>query len=92
MSFEVRITQAAWADAERIYEWIRVEKQAPLSAHRWFNRWVERVRKLETFPAGRGLAPENGEVPGVEIHQQLFGEFRIRTSQAAWPPALKEHR
>jgi len=44
MSFEVRITQAAWADAQRVFEWIRDEKHAPLTAERWFNGWLKRLR------------------------------------------------
>jgi plasmid stabilization system protein ParE len=75
MSFEVRITQAAWANAESIYEWIR-DQGAPRNAHRWFNTWLRHVRKLEVFPDGRTLAPENGAVPGVEVHHQIFGTHR----------------
>lgn len=76
MSFEVRITQAAWADAQRVFEWIRDEKHAPLTAERWFNGWLKRLRSLETFPEGRSSAPENVLVSGLELHQQLFGFFR----------------
>lgn len=75
MSFEVRITQAAWADAEAIYAWIH-ESGAPMNAHRWFNAWLERVRGLDTFPEGRSRAPEDTSFPSVEIFQQLFGSFR----------------
>jgi plasmid stabilization system protein ParE len=75
MSFEVRITQAAWVDAEQIYEWIR-DSGYPLNAQRWFNAWLERVRSLETFPAGRSRAPEDGSISEVEVYQQLFGAFR----------------
>lgn len=76
MSFEIRITKAAWADVERIYAWIRDEKRAPRAADRWFNGWIAKLRSLATFPEGRALAPENGAVPGLAVRQQLFGAFR----------------
>lgn len=75
MRYDVRITQAAWADVEAIYAWMEQEG-APLAAGRWFNGWLEELQNLRALAEGRPLAPENGGIPGVEIHQQLYGDFR----------------
>ena len=74
MTYEVRITQQAEAEAELTYQWIA--KESPETAVAWFNGLVEAVESLETLPERCPLAPESSDVQR-DIRQLIYGKFRI---------------
>jgi plasmid stabilization system protein ParE len=48
MAYAVRLTPRAAGDAERIY--CRVVQDAPLKGQEWYNRLIDALYSLETFP------------------------------------------
>ena len=48
MAYAVRLTPRAAGDAERIYR--RVVEEAPLKGQEWYNRLIDTLYSLETFP------------------------------------------
>lgn len=49
-SYEVKITDEALADMEKIYEYIAFELLAPENAMRQYNRIADAILKLGSFP------------------------------------------
>lgn len=76
MRFEVRPTEPALEDVNRIRRWI-AEQGSPLNAERWVERFLKRLKSLEQRPMRCRLAPESEAIEEAEVRQLLFGRFRI---------------
>jgi plasmid stabilization system protein ParE len=73
MAFEVRVSAAADAEADAIYEWLA--QRAPQGAVRWYNGLLDAIESLADFPRRCSLAPED-EHFDEEIRQLLYGKRR----------------
>jgi|SRR6516165_9596423 plasmid stabilization system protein ParE len=73
MTFAVRYTARAWAEAEAAFEWIY--ERSPTAAKRWYKGLMSAIDTLEKNPARFSLAPEDEWYPG-ELRQLLFGKRR----------------
>jgi len=71
----VIITPSAERDIEEAYLWI-AERDAD-AAVRWFNRLLDVVERLETFPERCPLAPESAQL-GMETRQILHGKRQYK--------------
>ena len=69
--YRVIITPSAERDIEQAYLWIAERDED--AAARWFNRLLDVVNTLETFPERCPVAPESVML-GVEIRQILHGK------------------
>jgi len=70
MAFRVELSTEALNDAERLYD--RVTRAAPLHGPLWFNRLLDAIDSLRTFPQRCAYVPESGRFP-FEARQLLFG-------------------
>jgi plasmid stabilization system protein ParE len=68
--FEVIILPAAEGDIDRAYAWL-AEQDAD-AATRWYNRLLEVIFSLDTFPERCPLAPEN-KILKAEIREIFHG-------------------
>ena len=84
MTYEVKVTQQAEAEAELAYQWLA--KESPEKAVAWFNGLVEAVEALEALPERCPLAPESSVVQR-DIRQLLEIEtlVALRRRRAARP-------
>jgi plasmid stabilization system protein ParE len=71
MKYRVEITDTAWMELQEAYDWLA--HRAPIAADRWKSGLLEAIRKLETFPAARSVAPETAYF-GREVRQLLYGK------------------
>jgi plasmid stabilization system protein ParE len=71
MIYEVVIQPRALRDLEESQSW--AAKHAPMTARRWFNRYIDRLQTLSRHPQRRGLAAEACKTKR-EIRQLLFGK------------------
>lgn len=74
MRFNIEITARAEVEIEQAYRWIY--QDAPSRAAAWRRKLLERTDSLNSFPERCPLAPEAATF-GQEIHQLLFGVYRI---------------
>lgn len=75
MTYRVRITPTALADAEGFYVWIR--ENSPVYAAQWFNGLFSVIDTLTTMPERCPVAPE-AEIVGQEIRCLLYRKrYRI---------------
>jgi plasmid stabilization system protein ParE len=56
MTYRVKLTPTALADAENFYLWIR--EDSPINAASWFNGLLELVETLSSMPERCPVAPE----------------------------------
>jgi plasmid stabilization system protein ParE len=66
----VIISEPAERDIEAAYRWL--VQRDPLAAIRWYNRLLEVICSLDTFPERCPLAPENKYLKS-EVRQVLHG-------------------
>jgi plasmid stabilization system protein ParE len=71
MIYEVVIQPRALRDLEQSQAW--AAKHAPMTARRWFNRFIDRLQTLSYHPQRCGLAAE-AHKSKREIRQLLFGK------------------
>ena len=64
------ISEPAERDIEAAYRWL--VQRDPLAAIRWYNRLLEVICSLDTFPERCPLAPENKYLKS-EVRQVLHG-------------------
>jgi len=69
MSYRVVLLAAAQREILAIYAWL--SERSPQGAGRWYNRFTEALKTLETAPLSCGFAPENGSVKH-ELRQIVF--------------------
>ncbi|MBI3653272.1 MAG: type II toxin-antitoxin system RelE/ParE family toxin [Acidobacteria bacterium] len=74
MIYEVEITEQASHEAEEALRWMT--RHFPQVAPDWFERLVEFVNSLATFPNRCDLAPES-QAFKQKIRQLLFEHYRI---------------
>jgi len=74
MEFRVDVTQQAFDDIDGIFAYIA--DRSPQNAVRWRDQILEKMQSLSYHPYRHGLAPEAQRV-GVEVHQKMFGVYRI---------------
>ena len=79
MSFRVELTEAAFADLDRLT--MSLVERSPENADRLTARFFETLPRLESFPLGCGLAHESPEFP-EEIRQLLFSIRKGRVYRA----------
>ena len=70
MEYRVRLTPRAADDIGRIYR--RITQAAPLAGQKWFNRLVDKVYSLVTFPE-RCRVVESISRPNRMVRELLFG-------------------
>lgn len=70
MKYSVIFQPRALRDLAEQYEF--VARESPQTAARWFNRFVNAIEGLSTFPERCSVAPES-RIAGREIRQLLFG-------------------
>lgn len=73
MSFEVRISARAFADADEALT--RIAQHAPMTGARWYAALFDKVQTLEDSPQRCPLAAE-AENLGIELRELLFGKRR----------------
>jgi plasmid stabilization system protein ParE len=71
MIYEVVIQPRALRDLEESQSW--AAKHAPMTARRWFNRFIDKLQTLSRHPQRCGLAAE-AHKSKREIRQILFGK------------------
>lgn len=71
MAYSVHITEKALADTDQITEWIKA--RSPESASAWFDRLMDAILSLDTFPTRCPLISESA-VLRREVRQQLIGQ------------------
>lgn len=71
MTYEVRITDTAWAELRQGFRWLA--EQSPRAADRWRTSLLAAVDTLESHPERCSLAPEDEWYPG-ELRQLLHGK------------------
>jgi plasmid stabilization system protein ParE len=75
MTYRVRITPTALADAEKFYLWIA--QNSPVQAANWFNGLFGAIDTLAFMPRRCPVAPEQ-EIIGYEIRCLLYKKsYRI---------------
>ncbi len=74
MAFRVDVTEQAFQDIDAIFAYIA--DSSPQNAVRWRDQVLEKMQSLFYHPLRHGLAPEAQSV-GVEVHQKMFGVYRI---------------
>lgn len=75
MTYRVRITPTALADAEGFYVWIR--ENSPVNATKWFNGLFGVIDTLNMMPRRCPVAPE-ADIVGQEIRCLLYKKkYRI---------------
>lgn len=75
MTYRVRITPTALADAEELYLWIA--QDSPARAVKWFNGLFDVIETLASLPRRCPMAPE-AEIVGQEIRCLLYTKrYRI---------------
>ena len=80
MSYYIRPTAQAEADADRLYASI-VGRSGKLSALWWYESYTKAIQRLRSMPFSCGLAYENPRFT-VEIRHLLFGVHRKRRYRA----------
>lgn len=70
MRFDVVVTRRAEQELNEAADWIA--RDAPDTAERWFNGFVEKIVSLGEHPERCGLARENERFP-FELRQLLYG-------------------
>ena len=73
MSFDVLVTERAEQELNQAADWIA--RDAPDTAEKWFNGFVEALDSLGEHPERCGLARENGRFP-FDLRQLLYGRRR----------------
>lgn len=73
MSKQVVLTDRAARDMEEAYLWIA--KQAPQTAARWYNGFLDALQTLSSYPERCSLAAESRR-SHEEIRQFLYGKRR----------------
>ncbi|MEX2138965.1 MAG: type II toxin-antitoxin system RelE/ParE family toxin [Pirellulales bacterium] len=71
MTYEVVIQPRALRDLQESQRW--AAKHAPMTARRWFNRFIDRLHTLNKNPQRCGFA-EEARKSKREIRQLLFGK------------------
>src|SRR5581483_9891473 len=71
MSYQVVVQPSAQVEMEAAYEW--TAERAPMTAARWYNRFVDASRSLAEHPERCPLAPENEYFP-EEVRNLLYGK------------------
>jgi plasmid stabilization system protein ParE len=74
MKYRVTIHPMAVADLDGVFAWIAEE--SPGNAVRWYQRLLDDIRSLASFPHRCPIAPESDAL-GKEIRQLLFGDYRV---------------
>lgn len=69
MTFDVAVSERAWSDADRIFEWIA--KRSPQGAIKWNQAFVHALLQLKREASQHALAPESAELAET-IRQYLF--------------------
>ena len=62
--YEVKITDEALADMEKIYEYIANQLSAPENALGQYNRIADAILTLDSFPDRFALLNRNRSIPG----------------------------
>ena len=70
MVYSVKLMPRAAADAERIYR--TVVQQAPISGQEWYNRFIDSLYSLGTFPE-RCEVVESVSRPASTVRKLLYG-------------------
>lgn len=76
MEYDVEITEAALADAERYVRFLQEECHEPLAAERWWNGFLDAVFSLETMPSRCPVIPEQKHF-ARELRHLLYKSHRI---------------
>jgi len=80
MSFRVELTVGAFADLDRLMDWL-TERRSPAAADRLSARFHEALPRLESRPFSCGLAYENRYF-SEEVRHLLFEVWKGRTYRA----------
>ena len=70
MAYRVRLLPRAAQDIQQIY--LKVVQQAPVEGQKWYNRLIESLYSLDTFPE-RCTAVESLSRPGSLVRKLLYG-------------------
>jgi len=76
LAFQVEITEAALADAEKFVEYVRHEKRDAAGAERWWNGLLDALFSLEQRP-GRGSLVVEAALRARGLRQILYQSHRI---------------
>jgi plasmid stabilization system protein ParE len=76
LAFQVEITEAALADAEKFVEYVRREKRDAAGAERWWNGLLDALFSLEQRP-GRGSLVAEAALRARGLRQLLYQSHRI---------------
>jgi plasmid stabilization system protein ParE len=76
VTYRVRTTQRAEADAEAMYLWIAEHEAQPLNALRWLDGLQDAIASLREYPLRCPRAPETAHFD-AEVRQLLFHSHRV---------------
>jgi plasmid stabilization system protein ParE len=80
MSFRVELTEGAYADLDRLMDWL-AQRSSPAAANQFSARFYEALPRLESNPFSCGLAFENRHFP-EEIRHLLFKVWKGKPYRA----------
>ena len=80
MSYRVELTEGAYADLDRLMDWL-AQRSSPEAADRLSARFYEALPRLESNPFSCGLAYENRFFP-EEIRHLLFKVWKGKSYRA----------
>jgi plasmid stabilization system protein ParE len=76
VTFRVRTTRRAEADAEACYDWIADHEGRPLEALQWLVGFEDAIASLAEYPLRCPSAPESAHLGG-DVRQLVFHSHRI---------------
>jgi plasmid stabilization system protein ParE len=89
MKFAISVSDRAWSDADRVFEWIAA--RSPEGALRWNRVFEEALVQLQHDADQQALAPESVGL-GREIRQRFFKTRRGRSYRLIYTIAGQEVR
>ena len=76
MTYRLRVTARAVADADEAYAWI-AEHLSPAQADRWYEGLFEQMETLTRRPTRCPVRPESDKFP-EELRQLLYGKRKSK--------------
>jgi plasmid stabilization system protein ParE len=75
MNYRVEFARQARSDLFEIYAWVAAD--SVLQAARWISTLEASICSLDASPERCAIAPENGELEGVELRNLIVGAYRV---------------
>lgn len=74
--YTVRVTRHAKESLREISNYIKLEKQAPMTATNWARKTKAAIQDLSSFPEKNGLTPDEPWL-SLGVHRMVHGNFYV---------------